>query len=237
VGRPHVFAFVVAAWLVAAPLSGASDTAGAVVAAVVDGDTLNLTNGARVRLLQIDAPEVSSGECYSRASRAALLNLAPVGTRVTLELDPQLDAVDRFGRILRYVKRGALNVNVELVRLGAAAPYFYRGDRGRYSDRLLVAAFRAKAAKRGLWGASPRTELDPFSQIDTGRCGSSTPVPLVPPSGSCDPNYAGACVPPYPPDLDCGDLRDRGLSLPVRVMGDDPHRLDGDRDGLGCEPP
>lgn len=74
--------------------------------------------------------------------------------------------------------------------------------------------------------------LDPERQVETWSCGSA-PAPLVPPTGSCDPNYAG-CVPPYPPDLDCDDIRARALD-PVRVLGSDPHRLDGDRDGLGCE--
>jgi len=41
-------------------------------------------------------------------------------------------------------------VNVELVRLGAAAPYFYRGVRGRHADELLAAARAARAARRGL---------------------------------------------------------------------------------------
>jgi endonuclease YncB( thermonuclease family) len=232
--RSPAAAVALTAVLLAVTSTGAAPAAlTAVVASVADGDTLSLTSGERVRLLQIDAPEVSTGECYARASRAALLRLVPVGSSVTLQTDPRLDKVDRFGRLLRYVRRGALNVNVELVRVGAAAPYFFGGDRGRYADRLLVAAFRAKAGKRGLWGASPDTELDPFRQVDTGTCGSA-PLPLVP--GGCDPNYAGACVPPYPPDVDCGDLRDLGLALPVRVVGSDPHRLDGDHDRLGCEP-
>jgi endonuclease YncB( thermonuclease family) len=94
----------------------------AIVASVYDGDTLTLTNGQRVRLLQIDTPELGSGECYSRAARTALLNLAPVGSRVVLEPDPALDRVDRYGRILRYITRAGVNVNVELVRRGAAAP-------------------------------------------------------------------------------------------------------------------
>ena len=50
----------------------------------------------------------------------------------------------------------------------------------------------------------------------------------------CDPNYAGGCVPPAPPDLDCADIRALGIA-PVRSIGSDPHRLDGDRDGFGCE--
>ena len=129
----------------------------AVVASVYDGDTLTLRDGRRVRLLQIDTPELGSGECYSRAARTALVALAPPGKRVVLETDPRLDRVDRYGRLLRYVKRNGVNVNLELARRGAAAPYFYRGDRGRYAGSLMRAALGAKAAKRGLWKACPST--------------------------------------------------------------------------------
>ena len=80
---------------------------------------------------------------------------------MTLEADPALDRVDRNGRLLRYVLRGSMNVNLALVRAGAAAPYFFAGDRGRYAARLLTEAARAKAARRGLWGACRGTALDP----------------------------------------------------------------------------
>jgi micrococcal nuclease len=233
--RPWLFALAVVALLVAAPLSSAgSNLTGATVDHVYDGDTLTLTSGYRVRLLQIDTPELGSGECYSRAARTALLNLAPAGSRIELETDPRLDKVDRYGRLLRYIHRGPLNVNVQLVKRGDAAPYFYDGDRGKYAAELFADAKRAKAAKRGLWGACPRTVLDPYRAVDTGTSGPPKKTPFAS-SGSCDPNYAGACVPPYPPDLDCPDLRALGLKLPVRVVGSDPHRLDGDHDGWGCE--
>jgi Flp pilus assembly pilin Flp len=62
----------------------------------------------------------------------------------------------------------------------------------------------------------------------------SPPGTLKPPTAQCDPNYAGACVPPPPPDLDCADLRALDLPLPVRVVGKDPHNLDPDGDGLAC---
>jgi endonuclease YncB( thermonuclease family) len=160
-----------------------------VVASVYDGDTLTLRDGRRVRLLQIDTPELGSGECYSRAARTALVALAPPGKKVVLEADRALDRVDRYGRLLRYVKRNGVNVNLELTRRGAAAPYFYRGDRGRYAGSLLLAAQSAKAAKRGLWRACPRTVLDPFRAVSTGLSGPPSQTPR--PSGKCDPNYAG----------------------------------------------
>ena len=123
------------------------------VARVVDGDTITLGDGARVRLLQIDTPELGTGECYSRAAARELRRLLPAGTPVALEADARLDRVDRYGRLLRYVLAGRRNVNVELVRRGAATVYFYRGERGRYAAQLLAAARQARAARRGLWGA------------------------------------------------------------------------------------
>jgi endonuclease YncB( thermonuclease family) len=137
------------------------------VARVTDGDTLRLADGRRVRLVQIDAPEADT-ECFGEAAAAALRRLAPPGTRVTLESDPGLDAVDRHGRLLRYVLSGRDNVNLELVRAGAAAPYFYRGDRGEHAAELLDAADEARAAKRGLWSACPRARLAPTRALASG---------------------------------------------------------------------
>jgi micrococcal nuclease len=131
----------------------------AVVDWVVDGDTLNLRNGAKVRLVQIDAPELHT-DCYGRAALEALIDLARKGTRVTLAPDPALDAVDEHGRLLRYVFVRDTNVNVELVRRGAASPYFFHNERGRYADDLIDAVEGARDARRGYWGACPDAELN-----------------------------------------------------------------------------
>ena len=64
--------------------------------------------------------------------------------------------------------------------------------------------------------------------------GNSPPSTLRPPVAQCDPNYAGACIPPPPPDLDCSDLHAMGIQT-VRVVGSDPHNLDPDHDGIGCD--
>jgi endonuclease YncB( thermonuclease family) len=140
-----------------------------VVARVNDGDTLTLRGGRKVRLLQIDTPELGAGECYSEAAWMALRRLAPIGTSVVLESDPALDRTDRYGRLLRYVKREGVNVNIELVRLGAAAPYFQRGNRGRYAAGLMRAVRNARATKQGLWKACPATVLEPNRAVSTGR--------------------------------------------------------------------
>lgn len=52
----------------------------------------------------------------------------------------------------------------------------------------------------------------------------------------CSPAYPAVCVPAYPPDLDCSDLRPvRGFGG-IEVSPPDPHGLDADGDGWGCEP-
>src|SRR3954465_170839 len=73
---------------------------GGVVREVVDGDTIHLADGRKIRLVQIDTPELNTGECYSRAAHRVLLRLEPVGTRVDVEADPALDQVDRWDRQL-----------------------------------------------------------------------------------------------------------------------------------------
>lgn len=134
---------------------------------VTDGDSLRLTDGRRVRLVQIDAPELVT-DCYGQAARRALLSLAPPGTSVTLERDPALDAVDRYRRLLRYVVIRGRDVGLSLVGGGAAEPYFFRGARGRHASELLRAARRARAARRGLWDACPGARLAPDIGSVTG---------------------------------------------------------------------
>lgn len=59
----------------------------------------------------------------------------------------------------------------------------------------------------------------------------------------CDPAYAEVCIPPAPPDLDCGDIADRRFRVylptdadkPEELTDFDPHGFDGDDDGIGCE--
>lgn len=138
---------------------------------VADGDTVDLTNGARVRLVQIDTPEVYfRPECYGKRASATTKALLPPGTLVRLTVEPATDQVDEYGRLLRYVirARDGLDVNIRLVAVGAAAPYFYRGRRGRYAALLDRLARRARARGLGLWGACPRTPYQPNRGVSTG---------------------------------------------------------------------
>ncbi len=64
--------------------------------------------------------------------------------------------------------RDGLNVNLRLVRVGAAAPYFYDGRRGRYAGRLVWLALRARARGIGLWRRCPAARYDPDHGLFTG---------------------------------------------------------------------
>jgi micrococcal nuclease len=138
---------------------------------VADGDTVDLTSGAKIRLVQIDTPEVYfSPECYGEQASGITKRLLPPGTLVRLTSEPATDSVDQYGRLLRYVIRvkDGLNVNVQLVRLGAAAPYYYDGRRGKYARELDRLAQHARAEHLGLWGACPRTPYYPYRGVATG---------------------------------------------------------------------
>ncbi len=141
----------------------------AIVAFVPDGDTIELDDGRRVRLVQIDAPEGGEGqECYSDASRDTLRSFVDEGQEILLVADATLDQEDRFGRLLRYVYADEINVNIELVEGGAATVWFVDGAQGIFAEDLLSAATVANEAARGLWGACPSTPFDPSRGADTG---------------------------------------------------------------------
>lgn len=120
----------------------------------------------------IDTPEVYFGvECYGRQASGRTKQLLPARSRVYLFPEPATDRVDSYGRLLRYVVRvpDGLNVNIRLVAVGAAAPYFYGGRRGRYANKLEALAKRARAKKLGLWRACPHTVYDPYAGVQTRR--------------------------------------------------------------------
>jgi micrococcal nuclease len=216
----------------AAPVSAAAATRTGIIGHVADGDTVVLTSGETIRLVQIDTPEVyGDTECYGRRASALTESILPRGTRVRIATDPQLDQRDRDGRTLGYVWKGTSLVNLRLVREGAAAPYFYAGDRGRYAATIFAAAVAARHAGRGLWGQcrNGAVPLRPDRGVATGPVHAARKTLAGGSSSSCNPNYT-PCVPNVRGDLDC-----KQVGHPVKVIGSDPYNLDGDGDGSGCE--
>lgn len=190
---------------------------------VVDGDTIVVDGGERVRLIGIDTPETKDPRepvgCFGREAARRTGNLLAPGTRVRLAYD--VERTDRYDRTLAYVYRvgDGLFVNAELVRGGYAYAYTYPPNVA-HADELVALQRDAREAGRGLWGACPVD--DPGS----GGVGSG-PVG----AGGCDPAYPDTCIPSPPPDLDCADVSARRFA----VAAPDPHNFDSDGNGLGCE--
>lgn len=128
----------------------------AVVERVVDGDTIVVRLGGtteQVRLIGIDTPETSDPrrpvECFGHEAAARTAELLPAGTPVRLERDAE--ARDRYNRLLAYVHRGRLFVNLALVEEGFAAAATFPPNVA-HRDAIVGAAADARAAGRGLWG-------------------------------------------------------------------------------------
>jgi endonuclease YncB( thermonuclease family) len=82
--------------------------------------------------------------------------------------------------------------------------------------------------------AVPVASVIPAAPVPTSRPAPTSPpvvrAPNPAPAGNCDPCYPDVCIPPPPPDLDCPQIQ----YCQFRVLCD-PHRFDGDHDGIGCE--
>ena len=120
---------------------------------VIDGDTVELKNGERLRYNDIDTPETvhpsKPVECYGPQASAKNKDLVE-GEIILVELgNPEKD---RYGRLLGYVYIDDLFVNAELVRGGYAEVNSY-GNPGSKLSNLLDIEKNAKKSMQGLWGA------------------------------------------------------------------------------------
>jgi micrococcal nuclease len=117
------------------------------VSRVVDGDTFYCTDGVRVRLIGIDAPERAQGGA-AREAASALRRRLPAGARVRLEQD--VTPRDRYGRLLAYVWAGDSLVNEALLREGWAFLLTVPPN-VKYVQRFEQAQQAARANRAGLW--------------------------------------------------------------------------------------
>ena len=114
---------------------------------IVDGDTMECADLGRIRLIGIDAPELSQSPFGAEAA-AALAAFVPPGEWVLLESDVQ--ARDKYGRLLAYVWYDGGLVNWRMVRAGDAVLLTFPPN-VQYAESLADAEHRARGEKRGLW--------------------------------------------------------------------------------------
>lgn len=205
---------------------------------VIDGDTVEaqFPNGETdtLRLLGVDTPESSFGDISpdeyegipeTVAGRDHLYNWGQLATQfatdtlegqtVRIEVDTDADRRGSFGRLLVYIYLDGENFNKRLLTDGYARMYDSSFSlRSEFSS----AEQNAQAGDVGLWDfEQPET---PETEAPTTQDSSGDDIPPLPPDG----------------DYDCShfDTQDQAQQVLENTPGD-PHRLDGDDDGIACE--
>jgi micrococcal nuclease len=195
---------------------------------VADGDTVTLSDGRKVRILGIDAPESvkpnAPVECYGYEA-SAFARTTLLGKSVTVTGDPSQDTTDRYGRTLAYLTLpDGRDYSVMAAEAGAARSYVYAGKPVAKHSQIRDAEQRARMAHVGLWAS-----------CDTA---ATKPSPKSKAEGPSAPKADAPSAPKAPssgPFKNCDAARAAGAA-PVH-RGDPGYapKLDRDGDGVGCE--
>ena len=149
---------------------------------VVDGDTIEIEGGEKVRYIGMDTPETVDPrkpvQCFG--IEASAKNKELVGGKM-VRLEKDITDRDKYNRLLRYVWVGDTFINLELVKQGFAYSYFYPPDI-KYQDQIVKAQQEAREAKQGLWNACPSD-----SRVSAP---SATPQNQI----TSSPSPGGACL-------------------------------------------
>lgn len=139
-------------------LKEATSSAAARVVRVIDGDTIEIEGGRRVRYIGINAPELHDPKrpagCFGQEAADANKKLVE-GKVVWMVKD--VSETDKYGRLLRYVFVNDIFVNDWLVRNGFASLLTYPPD-VRYRDQFGEAAREARQAGKGLWTSCKKSD-------------------------------------------------------------------------------
>ncbi len=234
----------------------------ATISRVVDGDTVQLSTGQKVRLIGVNTPESTTRhETYGKeASNYTTDKLE--GKQVWLQKD--VSETDRYGRLLRIIWLSVPTndmdeneirtkmFNADLVLNGYAEPSTYPPD-VKYSDVFVKFAREARSANKGLWayGSNGTTKGDldstagstaapASSSSGSNRSSSSTSGQAASSStqGSSSTSSATAAAPASGTTesfQNCTELRKK---YPQGVPAGHPayqSKLDRDHDNYACE--
>ena len=180
------------------------------VSRVIDGDTVELSTGQKVRYIGIDTPEIRGDECFAVQAKEKNKSLA-LDELVRLEKD--VSETDRYGRLLRYVYVDDQMIQEVLLQEGYAVASAYPPD-VKHQQRFEALEREAREAERGLWGEGC---------VAGAATSNESPVPSQKCQYSCDS-----------PDRDCSDFESHTEAQTFfECCGfsatNDPMRLDGRR--------
>ncbi|MBU0569352.1 thermonuclease family protein [Patescibacteria group bacterium] len=203
------------------------------VTRVIDGDTIEIEGGRKVRYIGIDTPETvhpsEPVECFGEEASDENKRLLE-GKQVRLEKD--ISEVDKYDRLLRYVWVGDVFVNDHLVRQGYANSTTYPPD-VKYQEQFREAEQEARENNRGFWS---KCNAEPTSApVPTQTVVVQPTQPVTVNSSSCKYSCSG-------PDRDCADFSTHAEAQAFFeccgfTATNDPMRLDGVKvdDGIACE--
>lgn len=167
---------------------------------------------------------------------AAVVNLTPVmadgagnGQLVSSDIaNPPLASNVNF-------RPGSVDPNVAIAPIGSDGKVCYVNS--VHTSVHLVADHLGTIAQSDYSPArsdgAPDRRVDTRTELPTTTTTTTTVVATTTttvPTGTCHPSYPTVCIPPPPPDLNCGDIPHRDFT----VLPPDPHGFDGNHDGIGC---
>lgn len=185
-----------------------------VVTRVIDGDTVDVTGGDRVRLIGIDSPE--KGQCGFTEAQQALASMVE-GKAVKLIPGARTDT-DRYGRLLRYIEIDGIDANLRMIQQGHAIARFDSLD--GYGRHPRQDAYRSADAGTPPWGDCSASSESPAANTPN----FFAPPPDTPGGSGGEVYYAN-----------CAEARRAGVTPIYRGQPGYRAALDGDGDGIACE--
>jgi len=179
------------------------------VTEIHDGDTIKV-NGESIRFALISAPELgtSSGE----EARRYIEKICPVGSKVIVDEDDGQTG-GSYGRTIAEIYCNGISLNESILEANLATIY---------TKFCSVSEFSKESwAQHGCY--TKNQVITPPMPKEIPKTSSD--------DSNCDPSYPDVCIAPYPPDLDCKQIPYKNF----RVLPPDPHRFDGNKDGIGCQ--
>ena len=177
------------------------------VTKIIDGDTIHVDDQS-VRFALASAPGLKGYGGIE--SRDFIETICPVGSKALVDEDDG-QILGSYGRLVGMIKCNDLILNAELLD----------ANLGHFEDRFCPSSEFANTDWAIKHGCVPKSEekLEGITQKNQNG------------KNKCDESYPDFCIPQSPPDLNCDDISEKEFT----VLSPDPHRFDGDGDGIGCE--
>ena len=180
-----------------------------IVTGIIDGDTIKV-NSNSVMLALASAPELD--EYGGKSSKKLIQVLCPVGSEVIVDQD-DLQTFDKYGRIIGMVNCNGVNLDEELIE----SKYGYLS--AQFCDS---SEFSAQKWAQDSGCKLKTNSLQKIPELKTQLSADSI---------TCDPSSTDFCIISPHSDLNCNDVSQKRFM----VLQPDPHRFDGDKDGIDYE--